>query len=195
MLLSRQGGSHTESSHKPTKMKFFFNKTEKPPTSGSERETEKDIMPSKIEDGPTIANTSTIDPELEKRVRRKLDMNLIPLVSALYLCMSSTQHVYYTIYLTDTSYSGLSRPLKHRQRAHCRHGSRPALQIRRLRLAPDHLLHLLHLLRLLGHHVESRAPALLGHAVRLHMGSRLDRASSSELMGRDDGAQVHHGHV
>ena len=48
------------------------------------QETEKDVTPSKIEHGPTQP-TPKIDPEMEKRVRRKLDMNLIPLVSALYL--------------------------------------------------------------------------------------------------------------
>lgn len=60
-----------------------FKKTEKSYTMASAQETEKYVAPAKIEDGPVPVQT--IDPELEKRVRRKLDMNLIPLVSALYL--------------------------------------------------------------------------------------------------------------
>lgn len=50
-------------------------------------ETDKNIISTSLEDGTAqaTANTSNIDPEMEKQVRRKLDMNLIPLVSALYL--------------------------------------------------------------------------------------------------------------
>jgi hypothetical protein len=51
------------------------------------QETEKDVSPSTVERGPP--GVHTIDPEVEKRVRRKLDRNLIPLVAALYLRMSS----------------------------------------------------------------------------------------------------------
>ena len=51
------------------------------------QEPEKDISPSTVENGPPVVHT--IDPEVEKRVRRKLDRNLIPLVAALYLRMSS----------------------------------------------------------------------------------------------------------
>jgi len=66
-------------------MKFFSKKAEEPGTVVPEQpqeQAEKDVTPSQIEHGPA---TTHIDPEIEKRVRRKLDMNLIPLVSALYL--------------------------------------------------------------------------------------------------------------
>lgn len=64
-------------------MKLFTKKAVEPPTSAVAQDHVKDIAPSKIEDGPMP--THTIDPVLEKRVRRKLDIHLIPLVSALYL--------------------------------------------------------------------------------------------------------------
>lgn len=66
-------------------MKFFSKKAEEPGTVAPEQTQEqagKDVTPSQIEHGPA---STPIDPEIEKRVRRKLDMNLIPLVSALYL--------------------------------------------------------------------------------------------------------------
>ncbi|KAF9695001.1 hypothetical protein EKO04_006742 [Ascochyta lentis] len=68
-------------------MKMFSRNPDTPPASASEQEVEKDVSPSKVEDGTAqeTASASTVDPEMEKRVRRKLDLNLIPLVSALYL--------------------------------------------------------------------------------------------------------------
>ena len=67
-------------------MKFFSKEAEEPGTvvvpEQTQEQLEKDITPSQIEHGPA---TTHINPEIEKRVRRKLDMNLIPLVSALYL--------------------------------------------------------------------------------------------------------------
>ena len=66
-------------------MGLFPKKAEEPTImSPSEHDTEKDVTPANIENGPTPP-AAAIDPEVEKRVRRKLDMNLIPLVSALYL--------------------------------------------------------------------------------------------------------------
>lgn len=38
-----------------------------------------------VEAAPDVPTADEIDPEVEKRVRRKLDMHLIPLLSALYL--------------------------------------------------------------------------------------------------------------
>jgi hypothetical protein len=73
------------SKRKLCEMKFFSKKAEEPGTVAPEQtqeQLEKDVTPSQIEHGPATAH---IDPEIEKRVRRKLDMNLIPLVSALYL--------------------------------------------------------------------------------------------------------------
>lgn len=68
-------------------MRFFAKSAASPPTTAPEQETEKQVAPSRIEDGSAqaTANTAGVDPEMEKRVRRKLDLNLIPLVSALYL--------------------------------------------------------------------------------------------------------------
>ncbi|KAJ4318475.1 hypothetical protein N0V94_004430 [Neodidymelliopsis sp. IMI 364377] len=67
-------------------MKFFNKNTASPPLDTIEQQAEKDATPSRIENGDVSINPNThIDPEMEKRVRRKLDMNLIPLVSALYL--------------------------------------------------------------------------------------------------------------
>ena len=68
-------------------MTFLSGHTDESPTPMPLQETEKDMSPSTIESGPPVAHT--IDPEVEKRVRRKLDRNLIPLVAALYLRMSS----------------------------------------------------------------------------------------------------------
>lgn len=57
-----------------------------PPTDASRAQAEKDVSLSKVEDGVARAvDSPTVDPEMERRVRRKLDMNLVPLVSALYL--------------------------------------------------------------------------------------------------------------
>lgn len=54
---------------------------------------EKEVAPSRVEDGIAhTTHTSPIDPAVEKRVRRKLDMHLIPLVSALYL--RASPHLY-----------------------------------------------------------------------------------------------------
>jgi hypothetical protein len=68
-------------------MKFFNKNAASPPAGTTEQQAEKDATPSRIENGdvPVTPNISHIDPEMEKRVRRKLDMNLVPLVSALYL--------------------------------------------------------------------------------------------------------------
>ncbi|KAJ4334788.1 hypothetical protein N0V87_006592 [Didymella glomerata] len=66
-------------------MKFFPKKAEEPGAvvpEQTQEQAEKDVTPSQIEHGPA---SPPIDPEIEKRIRRKLDMNLIPLVSALYL--------------------------------------------------------------------------------------------------------------
>lgn len=66
-------------------MRFFSKTTEESGTHAEEQtreQAEKDVTPSQIEHGPA---SPPIEPEIEKRVRRKLDMNLIPLVSALYL--------------------------------------------------------------------------------------------------------------
>lgn len=101
----------------------------------------------------------------------------------------------YTQLLIANFVSCLPRPLKHRQCAHRRHGEGPALQIRGLRLAAYHFLHFVYLLRIPGHHVESRAAALLGRVLRLHVGPRVNRASSGQLVGRHDGAAVHHGRI
>ncbi|KAH7091054.1 major facilitator superfamily domain-containing protein [Paraphoma chrysanthemicola] len=46
---------------------------------------EKTTAPSTLENGPQDAVTGGVDPEIEKRVRRKLDMHIVPLVCALYL--------------------------------------------------------------------------------------------------------------
>ena len=65
-------------------MRFFPKTAEEPSTYAAEQtqeQAEKNGTPSQIEHGPA----PPIDAEMEKRVRRKLDMNLIPLVSALYL--------------------------------------------------------------------------------------------------------------
>jgi hypothetical protein len=74
-------------------MKFFPKKAEEPGAvvpEQTQEQAEKDVTPSQIEHGPA---SPPIDPEIEKRVRRKLDMNLIPLVSALYLrAYQSTHH-------------------------------------------------------------------------------------------------------
>jgi hypothetical protein len=68
-------------------MTFLSGHADESPTAMPVQEKEKDISPSTVENGPPFAHT--IDPEVEKRVRRKLDRNLIPLVAALYLRMSS----------------------------------------------------------------------------------------------------------
>lgn len=64
-------------------MKLFSKSTdaENPPMAATEQ-AEKDATPAQIESGPA---PTAVDAEMERRVRRKLDMNLIPLVSALYL--------------------------------------------------------------------------------------------------------------
>jgi hypothetical protein len=68
-------------------MTFLSGHADESPTTMPAQEPEKDISPSTVENGPPVVHT--IDPEVEKRVRRKLDRNLIPLVAALYLRMSS----------------------------------------------------------------------------------------------------------
>jgi hypothetical protein len=60
-------------------MTFLSGHADESPTTMPAQEKEKDISPS----------AHIIDPEIEARVRRKLDRNLIPLVAALYLRMFS----------------------------------------------------------------------------------------------------------
>lgn len=64
-------------------MKLFSRDAHEVAVTTPARDMEKDMTPSTIENGPPVVQT--IDPEIEKRVRRKLDRNLIPLVAALYL--------------------------------------------------------------------------------------------------------------
>jgi sugar phosphate permease len=48
--------------------------------------SQEHVAPTKLEDGPVgQTSSSSIDPVIEARVRRKLDTHLIPLLSALYL--------------------------------------------------------------------------------------------------------------
>lgn len=48
--------------------------------------TEKDVEADQIERKAEVGGVQAhIDPEMEKRVRRKIDWHVIPLVSALYL--------------------------------------------------------------------------------------------------------------
>jgi hypothetical protein len=68
-------------------MTFLSGHADESPTTMPAQEKEKDISPSTVENGPPVAHI--IDPEIEARVRRKLDRNLIPLVAALYLRMFS----------------------------------------------------------------------------------------------------------
>jgi hypothetical protein len=63
-------------------MRFFARKDD---ATQSASPTEH-VAPTKLEDGPVGQTSSTsIDPVVEARVRRKLDTHLIPLLSALYL--------------------------------------------------------------------------------------------------------------
>lgn len=64
-------------------MKLFSRNADEASVTTPAQDTEKDVTPSTIENGPPVVQT--VDPEVEKRVRRKLDRNLIPLVAALYL--------------------------------------------------------------------------------------------------------------
>lgn len=66
-------------------MKFFSrNEDASAPIDMPDSGNEKEIVPSKLENGP-IPPHRAIDPVIEKRVRRKLDLHLVPLLAALYL--------------------------------------------------------------------------------------------------------------
>src|SRR5690242_20311176 len=72
------------------KMKFFSRPGDGTPAeeSATRNEVEKEVVSSELENQGPEANarsTQEIDPALEKRVRRKLDWHIVPLVSALYL--------------------------------------------------------------------------------------------------------------
>jgi hypothetical protein len=47
--------------------------------------TEKDVEAAGMREGDVDIATRPVDADLEKRVRRKLDRNLVPLLAALYL--------------------------------------------------------------------------------------------------------------
>ena len=73
-------------------MQFFSRNKEPAPAEEQHRREEnreKEIVPAQIEnrdaEAAVPAAVAEIDPVLEKRVRRKMDMRIVPLVSALYL--------------------------------------------------------------------------------------------------------------
>jgi sugar phosphate permease len=64
----------------------LFSRTPKDEASPPSPTQEGDKTPTKLEHGsPQSPSRNAIDPVIEKRVRRKLDLHLIPLLSALYL--------------------------------------------------------------------------------------------------------------
>ena len=69
----------------------LFSKRASEPLATVPSQAEKHVTPSQIEQGPL---STSIDPAIEKRVRRKLDLNLVPLVSALYLRQSNISPFY-----------------------------------------------------------------------------------------------------
>lgn len=60
-------------------------------------------------------------------------------------------------------------------------------------MASDHLLYLLYRLRVPRDNVESDTPTYVGCGLRFRLGPRFDRASSDNLVGRNDGMSIHHG--
>jgi sugar phosphate permease len=64
-------------------MRFFIRKQDGAPPALSNQD---DVAPTKLENGHNDqASAAPIDPVIEARVRRKLDMHLVPLLSVLYL--------------------------------------------------------------------------------------------------------------
>jgi hypothetical protein len=68
-------------------MRLFSNNTE-PGTAAKADKQEMDAMKREngdVEAAPAGLVAAEIDPVIEKRVRRKLDLHIVPLLSALYL--------------------------------------------------------------------------------------------------------------
>lgn len=126
-------------------------------------------------------NTARVDPAVEKRLVRKLDLRLVPLVTS--FCRFPPNYV--SIEETNMRRRPrFPRQIQYRQCQNRRHvdGSEPHLIA--LYVAPNDLLHILYRFRTSRTHVENRPTSHVGRLRRMLMGRACDMPGRRVQLGR-----------
>jgi len=136
---------------------------------GDPEKSDKEVQ---VENDTIGTRAHNIDPELERRVVRKLDWHVPPLVA--FLCESRyhirvhgaknarfRETLCLTLVYRDRS-SLLPRSLQHWQCQNCRYGERPGSQGQPIQLVVDDILHRIHPLPISRLHVEGHKSPSLG---------------------------------